>query len=72
MRESLTFSDLVSDAVALTRPVAAARGVRLAGRADADADADAIASVDSSHLSRALSDLLGNVVRHTRPTAPSQ
>ncbi|MEO7745706.1 MAG: HAMP domain-containing sensor histidine kinase [Actinomycetota bacterium] len=61
VREPLALSDLVSDAVASIRPVAAARGVHLTG----GADPDAVASVDASQLSRALANLLVNAVRHT-------
>lgn len=61
VREPLALSDLVSDAVASIRPVAAARGVHLTG----GADADAVASVDAAQLSRALANLLVNAVRHT-------
>ncbi len=63
VREPMAMNDLVSDAVASIRPVAAARGVQLAG----GADADAIASVDPAQLSRALANLLANAVRHTPP-----
>jgi len=63
VREPMAMNDLVSDAVASIRPVAAASGVQLAG----GADADAIASVDPAQLSRALANLLANAVRHTPP-----
>ena len=63
VREPMAMNDLVSDAVASIRPVAAARGVLLAGGADADADAN----VDAAQLSRALANLLANAVRHTPP-----
>ncbi len=63
VREPMSLNDLVSDAVASIRPVAAARGVRLTG----GADADAVASVDAAQLSRALANLLANAVRHTPP-----
>ena len=63
VREPLALHDLVSDTVASIRPVAAARGVQLSG----GADADAIASVDASLVSRALTNLLANAVRHTGP-----
>jgi signal transduction histidine kinase len=61
-REQLAMHDLVSDAVASIRPVADARGLRLVG----GAEPDAVARVDPALLSRALSNLLGNAVRHTR------
>lgn len=63
MREPVALNDLVSDAVASIRPVAAASGVHLAGGAGADAVADA----DASQLSRVLANLLANAVRHTPP-----
>ena len=61
VREPMELSDLVSDAVASIRPVAAARGVLLTG----GADDDAVADVDPAQLSRALANLLANAVRHT-------
>jgi signal transduction histidine kinase len=66
VREPLALHDLVSDTVASIRPVAAARGVEITG----GADADAVASVDASLVSRALTNLLANAVRHTDRGGP--
>ena len=63
IREPMSLNDLVSDAVASIRPVAAARGVQLTG----GSEADAVASVDAAQLARALANLLANAVRHTPP-----
>lgn len=54
-------SDLVSDAVAAARPVARERGVQLVGRADEDV----ARQLSAASLSRVLSNLVSNAVRHT-------
>lgn len=54
-------ADLVSDAVAAARPVARARGVDLVGRTDDDV----ARLVAATSLSRVLSNLVSNAVRHT-------
>jgi signal transduction histidine kinase len=61
VRERVALGDLVSDALASARPLADARAVRL----DGDADPAAVAQVDVSQLSRAVSNLLSNAIRHT-------
>jgi signal transduction histidine kinase len=54
-------SDLVSDTIASMEPVARARGVRLTGEADGPVPVYA----DPRELSRALSNLVTNAIRHT-------
>jgi signal transduction histidine kinase len=54
-------SDLVSDTIASMEPVARARGVRLTGAADGPVPVYA----DPRELSRALSNLVTNAIRHT-------
>jgi signal transduction histidine kinase len=54
-------SDLVSDTIASMEPVAGARGVRLTGAADGPVPVYA----DPRELSRALSNLVTNAIRHT-------
>lgn len=56
-------ADLVSDAVAAARPVARARGVHLAGRADPDA----ARLLSAASLSRVIANLVDNALRHTPP-----
>ena len=59
----IALDDLVSDVLASTEVLAGARGVRLAGRA-----AGRLAVlVDPRELSRALTNLLSNAIRHTPP-----
>lgn len=60
-RERLDVGDLVSDALAATRPLAHCRSVDLQG----EAVGSAIAQVDASGLARVLDNLLGNAVRFT-------
>ncbi|WP_198588236.1 sensor histidine kinase [Geodermatophilus chilensis] len=55
-------SDVVSDAVAAARPVARARGVHLVGRIEDDA----ARLLSAASLSRVLSNLVSNAVRHTQ------
>jgi signal transduction histidine kinase len=57
----IAVSDLVSDTIASMEPVAQARGVRLSGAADGPVPVYA----DPRELSRALSNLVTNAVRHT-------
>jgi signal transduction histidine kinase len=57
----IAVSDLVSDTIASMEPVARARGVRLSGAADGPVPVYA----DPRELSRALSNLVTNAVRHT-------
>ncbi|SDY34515.1 Signal transduction histidine kinase [Modestobacter sp. DSM 44400] len=54
-------ADLVSDAVAAARPVARARGVHLVGRGDPDV----ACLLSAVSLSRVVSNLVSNAVRHT-------
>ena len=53
--------DLVSDALAATEPLAAARGVHVHG----SADPGLVIAADSRELSRALANVLVNAIRHT-------
>ncbi len=59
--QEVSLADLVSDAVSSARPVAAAKGVRLAGHADGSPVV--LASVPE--LGRVLRNLLSNAIRHT-------
>jgi signal transduction histidine kinase len=59
-------SDLVSDTIASMEPVARARGVRLTGAADGPVPVYA----DPRELSRALSNLVTNAIRHTPEGGP--
>lgn len=56
--------DVVSDTLAATDPLAAARGVRLRGLADRDL----LVRADERELSRALTNLVVNALRHTPAT----
>jgi signal transduction histidine kinase len=59
--EQLVLSDLVSEAIASADPVARAHGVRLGGSVDATIEVLA----DPAELSRVVSNLLMNAIRHT-------
>ena len=59
--DSIEAGDLVSDTVASMEAVARARGVRLAGQADSAL----LIQADTRELSRALSNLVTNAIRHT-------
>jgi signal transduction histidine kinase len=59
--EQVSLADLLSDTVAATDAVARTRGVRLAGTADGQVPAE----VDPREISRALTNLVVNAVRHT-------
>ncbi|SNQ51717.1 Integral membrane sensor signal transduction histidine kinase [Frankia canadensis] len=59
--EKVCLADVVSDAVAVVDPIARARGVTVAGRADDAVYVDA----DAAQVSRALINLLVNAIRHT-------
>jgi signal transduction histidine kinase len=59
--DSIEASDLVSDTVASMEPLARARGVRLTG----EADGALLIRADARELSRALSNLVTNAIRHT-------
>jgi signal transduction histidine kinase len=61
-RDRIEVSDLVSDTIASLDPVARARGVWLDGAADGVLPVHA----DPRELSRALSNLVTNAIRHTR------
>lgn len=61
VREQVDLADLLSDTLAQAHPLAAERQVRLAG----GADAAVTARVDSREMSRALTNLVVNAVRHT-------
>ena len=59
--DSIEAGDLVSDTVASMEALARARGVRLAGQADSAL----LIRADTRELSRALSNLVTNAIRHT-------
>ncbi len=59
--ERLMFGDLVSEAIASAEPVARAHGVRLVGAVDEGLEVAA----DPAELSRMVSNLLMNAIRHT-------
>ena len=59
--DSIEAGDLVSDTVASMEALAGARGVRLAGQADSAL----LIRADTRELSRALSNLVTNAIRHT-------
>jgi signal transduction histidine kinase len=61
--EDVDVRDVVSDTIASTEPLAQAQGVHLHGRADSGL----IVRADSRELSRALTNLLVNALRHTPP-----
>jgi signal transduction histidine kinase len=63
-REPVDLRDLISDAVASVRPIAAAQGIAVTGDCPA---ARTVISVDAGQLSRALTNLLVNGIRHTTP-----
>ncbi len=57
----IALDDLISDALASTEALARARGVRLTG----EADGPLVVQADPRELSRALTNLLINAIRHT-------
>ena len=57
----IALEDLISDALASTEALARARGVRLTG----EADGPLVVHADPRELSRALTNLLINAIRHT-------
>ncbi len=59
--ERVSLADLVSDTLASTGPLARSRGVHLTGSAEGPVTAD----IDSREMSRALTNLVINAVRHT-------
>ena len=59
--ERVSLADLVSDTLASTDPLARSRGVHLTGSADGPLSAE----IDSREMSRALTNLVVNAVRHT-------
>jgi len=59
--ERVSLADLVSDTLASTDPLARSRGVHLTGSADGPVSAE----IDSREMSRALTNLVVNAVRHT-------
>ena len=61
--DDIDIGDVVSDALASAEPLARARGVHLSGTADPGL----IAPADGRELSRALTNLLVNALRHTPP-----
>jgi signal transduction histidine kinase len=61
--DQIALDDLVSDVLASTEPLARERGVRLDGRASGHLTVRA----DPRELSRALTNLLANAIRHTPP-----
>jgi signal transduction histidine kinase len=60
--EEVSLSDLVSDALAAASPLAEAKGVLLSGHASAVPHG---VRADAGELVRALSNLVGNAIRHT-------
>ncbi len=62
-RHEITVDDLVSDVLASTEALAREHGVRLAGQAEGQVTVRA----DPRELSRALTNLLANAIRHTPP-----
>jgi signal transduction histidine kinase len=61
--ESVSASDLLSDTIATSTPIANARGIRLAGTAAPGIRLD----VDAGEIHRALANLVVNALRHTPP-----
>ncbi|HEX2901908.1 MAG TPA: HAMP domain-containing sensor histidine kinase [Jatrophihabitans sp.] len=61
--DRVSLDDLVSDCVAALEPVAGLQGVRLIGRATSPAEVVG----NGAELNRALTNLLINAIRHTRP-----
>jgi signal transduction histidine kinase len=59
--ERINVADLVSEGLATARPLAAARGIRLSGTADGPVTA----LVDPREITRALTNLVANALRHT-------
>jgi signal transduction histidine kinase len=59
--QSVALGDVVSEALAGADPVARARGVRLGGRVEEDV----LVTADPAGLSRVVSNLLMNAIRHT-------
>lgn len=59
--QEVPLADLVSDAVSSAQPAAAAKGVRLAGRADGSP----VVQASIPELGRVLGNLLSNAIRHT-------
>ncbi|MFN2557123.1 MAG: sensor histidine kinase [Nitriliruptorales bacterium] len=62
--ERVSLGDLVSDALAGARPVAQRKGLRLHGRLDGPSPEVEVSARD---VSRAISNLLDNAIRHSRP-----
>jgi signal transduction histidine kinase len=60
--EKVVLDDLVSDCLAALDPLASAQGVRLTGRTDGTATITG----NGQELSRALTNLVANAIRHTR------
>ncbi len=63
VREQISLTDVVGDVVAATTPLADARGVTLS--AEARGAASATISADERELRRAITNLVGNAIRHT-------
>ncbi len=63
VREQVSLGDLLSDAMASLQPMAADADVRLRG----DARGGVRADVDTREMSRALTNLIVNAIRHTPP-----
>ena len=61
--ERINLADLVSEGLASAHPLARARGIRLSG----SADGPVMALADSREISRALTNLVTNAIRHTPP-----
>lgn len=61
--ERINVADVVSEGLASARPIAAARGIHLSG----SADGPVTALVDPREITRALTNLVTNAIRHTPP-----
>jgi signal transduction histidine kinase len=61
--ERFDLADVVSEGLSAARPLAAAQGVRLTGSADGPVPA----MVDGREISRAVTNLVTNAIRHTPP-----
>ena len=62
-REDASLRDLVSGVIEQARPVADRQGVRLTGEATQSAPV----RVDANEVARAVTNLVANAIRHTRP-----
>ena len=63
--QPVALGDLVSEVLASAEPVARAGGVRLSGRMETDAEVAAEVVADPAELSRVITNLVMNAIRHT-------